>query len=179
MSPPDGKEMRLRQQEPAPDSFVGARSAFHVPRRLSTLSLDTRARGGTGPILPEARLTRVLPPMPGARRPGTPCSLSLVRARREGPVSPFPTGARTLQTACHGFPTHMAISERDAAFEEWTEEIVRVLRERPEITTVELIQGFHTSGQPSARLRAVAQKRAGDGAPVPRPPPSGKRQVAA
>jgi len=51
--------------------------------------------------------------------------------------------------------------------------------ERPETTTVELIQRFHTSGQHIARLRAVARKRAVDGAPVPPPPPSGKRQVAA
>jgi DeoR/GlpR family transcriptional regulator of sugar metabolism len=71
------------------------------------------------------------------------------------------------------------VAERDSAFEGRNEEIVRVLMERPEATTVELIQRFHTSGQHIARLRAVARKRAVDGVPVLPPPPSGKRQVAA
>jgi hypothetical protein len=98
--------------------------------------------------------------------------------RRREEAEADAAGARAAHAASVA-ARNTAVAERDSAFEGRNEEIVRVLMERPETTTVELIQRFHTSGQHIARLRAVARKRAVDGAPVLPPPPSGKRQVAA
>jgi hypothetical protein len=94
-----------------------------------------------------------------ARCPGTPCSLSLVRARVEKYRPHRADRSQDLHDPLPRIPKALAISERDEAFEERNEEIVRVLRERPETTAVELIQRLHTSGQHLARLRAVARKR--------------------
>jgi hypothetical protein len=109
----------------------------------------------TGPRTP----TRARCPVPGARCPGTPCSLSLVRARVEKYRPHRADRSQDLHDPLPRIPKALAISERDEAFEERNEEIVRVLTERPETTAVELIQRFHTSGQHLARLRAVARKR--------------------